>query len=92
MDFFKLDHVNNAGKATEIGAVEFDISHMRQNIRAANRDQGESMNKVTIRVEMTVIDRNLQFIARWPADPDGQIIQGSRKFFSLAYAFTPGTK
>ena len=92
LDFYKLDHPNNIGKTMEIGAVEFDISNMRQKIRKDNREAGEMVDKVVILVEMTVIDRNLEFNARWPATPEGQIIQGSRKFFSVASAFTPGTQ
>ncbi|KAH6633440.1 hypothetical protein C7974DRAFT_171421 [Boeremia exigua] len=92
LDFFKVDHANNAGKTMQIGAVEFDISDMRQEIRAANREAREKINKVVIMVEMTVIDRNLEFTARWPATPEGQVIRGSRKFFSVASAFTPGTQ
>ncbi|KAJ4364798.1 hypothetical protein N0V95_000642 [Ascochyta clinopodiicola] len=92
LDFYKLDHLNNAGKTMEIGAVEFDIGKMRQKIRAANIREDEMVDQVVILVEMTVIDRNLEFTARWPAAPESQIIQGSRKFFSVASAFTPGTK
>ena len=92
LDFYKLDHPNNIGKTMEIGAVEFDISNMRQKIRKDNREAGEMVDMVVILVEMTVIDRNLEFNARWPATPEGQIIQGSRKFFSVASAFTPGTQ
>lgn len=91
-DFYKLNHPNNAGKTMEIGAVEFDISDMRQRIRTANRRNGDMVDKVVILVEMTVIDRNLEFVARWPATPEGQVIQGSRKFFSVASAFVPGTQ
>ena len=47
---------------------------------------------MVILVEMTAMDRNLEFIARWPATEEGQIIQGSRKFFSVASLFTPGTQ
>lgn len=92
LDFYKLDHPNNAGKTMEIGAVEFDISDMRQMIRAVNKKEKEMVDKVVILVEMTVIDRNLEFTARWPATADGEIMQGSRKFFSVASAFTPGTQ
>lgn len=92
LDFYKLEHSNNAGKALEIGAVEFDISDMRQTIRAANKKEKEIVDKVVILVEMTVIDRNLEFTARWPATVDGKIMKGSRKFFSVASVFTPGTQ
>lgn len=91
-DFYKLSHPKNAGKTTEIGAAEFDISHMRRMIRASNKREDVTLDKAVILVEMTVIDRNLEFIARWPATAEGQIIQGSRKFFSVASAFTPGTQ
>ncbi|KZM26023.1 hypothetical protein ST47_g2822 [Ascochyta rabiei] len=92
LDFYQLDHPKNSGRTMEIGAVEFDISKMRQKIRTANIRADEMADKVVILVEMTVIDRNLEFTARWPATPDGQIIQGSRRFFSIASAFTPGTQ
>ena len=92
VDFFQLDHPNNFGKTMQIGAVEFDMTDMRQQVRAANIQEGEKPDKVIILVEMTVIDRNLEFTARWPATEEGQIIQGSRKFFSVASLFTPGTQ
>lgn len=92
MDFYQLSHANNRGKAVEIGRVEFDISNIRQRIRAANQKDAEVLDNVVILVEMKVIDRNMEFSARWPATPDGQIIQGSRKFFSVASAFVPGTQ
>lgn len=92
LDFYKLDHENNAGKAMEIGSVEFDITDLRQKIRTANRRDGETIDKAVILVEMTVIDRNLEFTARWPHTPEGRVIQGSRRFFSVASAFTPGTQ
>jgi hypothetical protein len=91
-DHYQLDHPNNNGKTMEIGSVEFDITNMKQKIRSANRRTGVLANKVVILVEMRVIDRNLEFTARWPATPDGQIIQGSRKFFSVVSAFVPGTQ
>ncbi|XPS69479.1 hypothetical protein M3J09_001749 [Ascochyta lentis] len=91
LDFYKLDHPNNAGKTMKIGTVEFDVTDMRETIRAANKKARRLINKAVILVEMTVIDRNLEFTARWPATQDGQVIQGSRKFFSVASAFTPGT-
>ncbi|KAF1363129.1 hypothetical protein EJ07DRAFT_163038 [Lizonia empirigonia] len=92
LDFYKLSHPKNAGKTTEIGAAEFDISHMKRMVRASNKREDVTLDKAVILVEMTVIDRNLEFIARWPATADGQIIQGSRKFFSVTSAFTPGTQ
>jgi hypothetical protein len=92
IDFYKLDHPHNSGKTMQIGAVEFDMADMRQHIRVANMQEGEKADKVVILIEMTVIDRNLEFTARWPATEEGQIIQGSRKFFSVASLFTPGTQ
>jgi hypothetical protein len=91
-DYFQVKHPKNDGKVTPIGEVEFEVTSMQKRIRAANRRDGDLANRVTILIEMTVIDRNLEFIARWPATPDGEIIQGSRKFFSVASAFTPGTQ
>ena len=91
-DFYKLDHPHNSGKTMQIGAVEFNMTDMRQRIRVANIQEGEKPDKVVILVEMTVIDRNLKFVVRWPATKEGQIVQGSRKFFSVASLFTPGTQ
>ena len=91
-DFFQLTHPNNAGKMMEIGAVEFDMTNKRQEIRRQNRRNGVLLDKAVVLIELTVIDRNLEFTARWPATPEGEIIQGSRKFFSVASAFTPGTQ
>lgn len=92
LDFYKLDHQHNARKAMEIGLVMFDITKLRQKIRTENRRDGEPIDKAVILVEMTVIDRNLEFTARWPPTPEGEVIQGSRRFFSVASAFTPGTQ
>lgn len=76
----------------EIGLVEFDISNLRQRIRKANKEDGETTDKATILVEMTVIDRNLEFVARWPATSDSEANRGSKTFFSVASAFIPGTQ
>lgn len=91
-DFYQLDHPHNIGKTMQIGAVEFNMTNMRQEIRVANSQEGEKPDKVVILVEMTVIDRNLEFVARWPATEEGQTIEGSRKYFSVASLFTPGTQ
>lgn len=92
LDLYKLDRPNNAAKIMEIGAVEFNIGEMKEQIQAVNKQEGKIINSVMVLVEMTVIDRNLEFTARWPATPEGQIIKGSRKFFNVASAFVPGTQ
>lgn len=90
--FFKLSHPKNDGKVTEVGRVEFDIRHMKDRIQQSNRRHDLWEDSVEILIEMQVIDRNIEFTARWPANSAGQVIQGSRRFFSVASAFVPGTQ
>lgn len=46
---------------------------------------------VTLLMEMTVIDRDLRFIARWPPTEHGNVIEGNQQFFSVVTAFGLGT-
>jgi hypothetical protein len=78
------------------GEVWFDVTHLKKRIRANNRaeqkrDQaqgrpGTIIDSVTLRIETTIIGRNLEFIARYPPTPDGQITRGTRRHFSVAGA------
>jgi hypothetical protein len=78
------------------GEVWFDVTHLKEQIRAHNRAEkkqdrakrrpGTIIDSVTLRIEMKIIGRNLEFIARYPPTPDGQIIRGTRRHFSVAGA------
>jgi hypothetical protein len=55
-------------------------------------DHGFERYEVTLRIQMKVIDRYLEFTAYWPADSDDAVaIQGSQASFDLSSAFKPGT-
>jgi hypothetical protein len=41
IDFYKLDHPHNSGKTMQVGAVEFEMADMRQQIRVANMQERE---------------------------------------------------
>ena len=44
------------------------------------------LNSVVLLLEMKIVGRNLEFIARYPPVPDGHIIRGTRRHFSVAGA------
>lgn len=92
-DFYKFDHPKNDGKVTIIGTVEFSLKHLQQRIRAENVLADKDPNDVTISIEMKVIDRYLEFSARWESE-DGEsfVIPGAQKYFSVAAAFKCGVK
>ena len=78
------------------GEIWFDVTPLKERIRADNRAERKNnramqgpktiIDSVTLRIEMNIIGRNLEFIARYPPTPDGQIIQGTRRHFSVAGA------
>lgn len=74
------------GKHVEMGDVVFNITHLEDSIRRYNKTRRERVNCVTLRVEVKIAGRSLEFIARWPPRPDGQIVKGSRRYFSVAGA------
>ena len=47
---------------------------------------------VTVLIEMIVIDRDLKFSVRWPAEAQGAELQDSVKSFTVVAAFEPGTQ
>ncbi|KAF2129966.1 hypothetical protein P153DRAFT_315435 [Dothidotthia symphoricarpi CBS 119687] len=93
-DYYKRGHVKNKGRTTELGKVDFDITHLRNQIKAKVPTKGDGSLRhysVTLLIEMTVIDRDLKFVARWPPNENGTVIQGDQQYFSLVSAFQPGT-
>jgi hypothetical protein len=92
-DFYTRFHVKNKGKTTEIGSVKFDITHLQAQIQTQTTpDADNEWYEIELLIEMKVIDRNLQFTARWPAnDQNAAVIQGSQAYFNLVSAFAPGT-
>jgi hypothetical protein len=76
-----------------IGALEFDLEILQPIIRAENINAGRHEGDVTITIEMKVIDRYMDFNARWVSE-DGEefVIPGAQSHFSLASAFLPGTQ
>jgi hypothetical protein len=84
------------GKTTELGAVEFDLTYLKDEIRRQSPeefDNEENYIEVNIRIRLKIIDRNLDFTAYWPADdPDNaKVIRGSHKLMNVVSAFKPGT-
>jgi hypothetical protein len=58
----------------------------------SDTDHGSERYEVTLRIQMKVIDRHMEFTAYWPADDDDAVaIQGSQASFDLSSAFSPGT-
>lgn len=76
--FFKRNHRKNKGKVAEIGRVEFDLRHMKYVIQQTNLSNEMLENSVEIRVEMRVIDRNIEFAAFF-----GQPLLEARRFADL---------
>jgi hypothetical protein len=96
-DFYKRSHVKNRGKTTELGVVQFDLTYVRDAIRAQSPEEfadEDNYIEVNIRVRLTIIDRNLEFMAYWPADdPEGaQVVRGSQMLLNVVSAFKPGTE
>jgi hypothetical protein len=89
----KLTYV--VGKTTEFGHVEFDVTHLKTRIQMfvpPDTDHGEERYEATLRIEMTVIDRHLEFTAYWPTnDKEAIAIRGSQVSFDVSSAFKPGT-
>ncbi|KAF2178399.1 hypothetical protein K469DRAFT_731829 [Zopfia rhizophila CBS 207.26] len=93
-DYYERTHPKNRGKTTQIGKIVLDLTHLKEHIMPkipADPTRGMEHYEVTVMVEMEVIDRDLKFNVRWPADDSGEIIEGSQKSFSIAAAFEPGT-
>jgi hypothetical protein len=57
------------------------------------RYEAQERYEVDLLIEITLIDRNLEFTARWKPDENGvgSVIQGSQTYFNLVSAFGPGT-
>jgi hypothetical protein len=97
-DFYMLSHPKNKDKATELCDVQFDLTYLRETILRQWRanfpnDQSECV-PVDIRIRLTIIDRNLEFTAYWPADDleNPKVIRGSQMSVSVVSAFRPGTE
>ncbi|KAF2025869.1 hypothetical protein EK21DRAFT_103649 [Setomelanomma holmii] len=87
-DYFTRSHKKNIGKTSKFGHVEFDVTHLKSRIELFD----EEWYEVVLRIELLVIDRNLQFTAYWPANSENATaIQGSQTSFDMSTAFKPGT-
>jgi hypothetical protein len=70
------------------------LNHLKSYIplkKPADRKDGISRYEVRVRVDYEIIDRDMKFIVRWPAEEGGDVIAGSQKTVSLAAVFEPGT-
>ncbi|KAF2178402.1 hypothetical protein K469DRAFT_695689 [Zopfia rhizophila CBS 207.26] len=92
-NYLKDDWENK--EAEELGRVEFDLTHLKKQgliqKQGPASEEGMTHYEVTFQVDMVVIDRDLKFSARWPADETGGVIEGSQRTFSIVTAFDPGT-
>lgn len=77
-----------------MGRVVFDLTHVRERcIQEHDNNPDPTKGKkieVKVLIEMVVIDRNLKFYVRWPALPDGNVLN-SQDSFTIVAAFEPGT-
>ncbi|KAF9700017.1 hypothetical protein EKO04_001481 [Ascochyta lentis] len=87
-DHYQLSHEKNKDKVVKIGFVQVDITPMKHNIQSVLRERKLPINKVSIEIEMIVIDLFLKFNAYW----DGSYIEGSCQSLSIVSAFEPGVK
>jgi hypothetical protein len=57
-----------------------------------NTANGVDWYEVKLRVEVTLIDRHIDFVAYWPPDDeDAAAIRGRQTGFDLSSVFRPGT-
>ncbi|KAJ8110504.1 hypothetical protein OPT61_g6674 [Boeremia exigua] len=91
-DFLKRDNLAVKDFITDLGDVWFNLTHLKKEIQAHNRKQRLRQNSVILRIEVRIIGRNLEFTARWPPVPDGQQIQGTCRYFSVAAALPVGAE
>jgi hypothetical protein len=94
-DYYTRGHIKNRGKTYKFGVVEFDLTHLKNQMETLIppvNENGSDHFQVTLRIHMRVIDRHLEFAAYWPAnDANGEAIRGSQKCFDISSAFKPGT-
>ena len=65
---------------------EFGLTTERNEGETERKAGQERLLTITLRIETTIVGRNLEFIAQYPPTPDGQIIRGTRRHFSVAGA------
>ncbi|KAJ8110500.1 hypothetical protein OPT61_g6672 [Boeremia exigua] len=82
-----------AGKVHEVGKTSFDVTYMKDQIRAYNRKNrtGDHINEVRLIVELAVVGLNFELAAPWKWDPEGRPIKGMWHYFTAITAFHPGT-
>jgi hypothetical protein len=81
------------GKVNEFGRIEFDISHLKRLVKPhrPNRADETAGYRVTLRIEIKVIGRNLEFTAYYPPTGDRtEAIRGNHAGFELSSLFRPG--
>ncbi|KAH7396896.1 hypothetical protein DE146DRAFT_57787 [Phaeosphaeria sp. MPI-PUGE-AT-0046c] len=93
-DFYTRHHTKNRGKTTEFGSVEFDVTHLKDRVTKqtpAHDQDGVERYEITLRVQLKVIGRNMEFTAYWPVgEEDAEVIPGSQKSFDMTSVFPPG--
>ncbi|KAF2656351.1 hypothetical protein K491DRAFT_656655 [Lophiostoma macrostomum CBS 122681] len=92
-DFFQKKHKKNKGKFKTLGQIVLNLNDLKRYITPtlSNRKGRRKYFRVEVLIEITVIDRDLKFNVRWPAEESGRIIEGSQRSFSVVAAFQPGT-
>jgi hypothetical protein len=62
----EIELTNIPGKTSEFGLVEFDVTHLKDQIKMytpSDTEEGSERFEVTLRIRMTVIDRHMEFAA-----------------------------
>lgn len=94
-DYFKRDHPKNKGLTSMFGVVKFNVTHLREVAPLYIPEEGEAGSEryeVTLRVELKVIDRHMEFTAYYLADDkNAEPIPDSQISFDVSAPFAPGT-
>ena len=78
-------------KHEKVGDIKLDLNSLKGSIIPNTPPGGMKHYRVTVLVDMVVIDRDLKFTVRYPAEEDGDAVRGSGKTFSIVAGFEPGT-
>ena len=82
------------GKFITVGKIGLDLNRLKDYVKPTRGAKNKPLFKVEVRVELVVVDRNLEFTVRWPSSEDGDVLdvtKGSQYRFSMVAAFEPGT-
>ncbi|KAF2866982.1 hypothetical protein BDV95DRAFT_611268 [Massariosphaeria phaeospora] len=96
-DYWQVTNPINKDKVTCIGEIEVDLTPYKDDMKVTRlekppvkRKGGGSRYLVQVLLQCTVVDRDITFEVRWPAERTAGVVQ--QKAFSFAAAFAPGTE